>query len=39
MIKYAIKGSVVDVLDMKKLEDEIDENERMKKLIEVSSYW
>ena len=33
MIKYAIKGSVVDVLDMKKLEDEIDENERMKKLM------
>jgi len=26
MIKYAIKGSVVGVLDMKNLEDKIDKN-------------
>jgi hypothetical protein len=32
MIKYAIKSSVVNVLDMKSLEDEVAKNERVNTL-------
>jgi len=33
MIKYAIKGSAVSVLDMKSSKDKIDKNQGMEKLM------